>query len=228
MADMSDQPASLPPYTAFNTFWGFVEELSQRGPLPQVLDRQMFGARSDAGAYELTQALKSLGLIDQEKRPTERGREFLAGPTPELLGRILTERYPEAIALGLETATIGQLTEVLRAMGMKDGSATLRKARTFFIQAADRAGMDIGPHLRVSAPRGGSRQARRAKPAPSNNGDKRPQPASVDLRTRYVELLMDKVKAQEEPDAALLDRIERALEIATSPSFVQTTASEQG
>lgn len=209
---MADQQ-QLPPYTSFSGFWAFAEDLSQRGPLPQVLDRQMFGSRSDASAYELTQALRSLGLIDQEKRPSQRGREFLANPAPEGLAVIIADRYPDAIALGLDTATIGQLTEVFKSMGMKDGSATLRKARTFFIQAADKAGMDIGPHLRVSAPRSGPRQTKRSKVNAANNGERLARLTAPDLLTQYVELLMAKVRDQDQPDEGLLDRIEKALKV---------------
>lgn len=216
MGGMAEPRSDLPPYTAFSTFWAFVEELSQRGPLPQVIDRNVFGSRSAASVYELTHALRSLGLIDQDKRPTSRGREFLAAPTPEGLSAILRDRYEYAIALGLDTATGGQLDEVLvKMMGMKEGSATLRKARTFFLQAAEKAGMELGPHLRVSRQRTAVRPVRRSRAAQLTNGERTVKNAeSADLLTRYVELLMDKVREQEQPDEDLLNRIERALKVS--------------
>lgn len=214
---MAEPPTTLPPpYTSFSTFWAVVEELHQRGPAPQVLENDVLGGqgRGSGTLYELAHAFKSLGLMDGQRRTTALGQELIADPTPTTLRAIVEARYPDALALGLETASPGQLTKVLADMGMKEGTATIRKARSFFLQAAEKAGISVGPHLRTRAPAGsGQRRPRPSRPSGENGGAPTKKP---DLVTRYVELLMDKVKEQDEPSVELLDRIERALNLAVS------------
>lgn len=224
------EPASLsPPYGSFSNFWGFLDELSQRGPAPQVLEPGVYGARNEATRWEIQNALRFFGLIDAAKRPTPVGRSMIEHPDPETLRALIKEHYPAAIELGLEDATPGQLDDVLKVMGTKEGG-TLRKARTFFLHAAQKAGITVGPHLRIAPPRATPRRKPRQGRTEPPKADV--APIAQDLKTMYVELLMEKVREQDAPDSELLDRIERALAIAptvtTSPSIVRTEASEQG
>jgi hypothetical protein len=212
---MADKGTATPPYGSFANFWGFLEEMSQRGPAPQVLERAVYGGRSEAGRWEIQNALQFFGLIDAGKRPTATGKLMIEHPDADTLGTLIKELYPSVIELGLENATPGQVDDVLKSMGLRDGG-TLRKGRTFFLHAAHRAGIPIGPHLKT--PVGVMQRPRRSKPSrpAAQPPVTPPSPPSPDLKTRYVELLMSKVEQQEDPDKALLDRIERALEIGAA------------
>ncbi|MEY2476589.1 MAG: hypothetical protein QOG87_1904 [Actinomycetota bacterium] len=211
--DMAETPSRpTPPYGGFSAFWSFIEELHQRGPAPQAFEPSVFGGRSNAARYETLVALKFFGLMDKERRPTPAGRSLIEHPDEGTLHVLLKEHYADVIALGLDTATPEQLNEVLASMGAKEGS-TQRKARTFFLHAAQKAGLSIGTHLKASPP--SSRPATR-RPKPKDNQPKPELRQSTDLRTRYIEMLMDKAQAQEKPDDGLLDRIEAALKEAES------------
>lgn len=143
---MADAPLT-PPYVAFSTFWNFLQELHGRGSAPQVFEASVFGpTRSGATRSQLLIALRFFGFIDGEKRATDRLRMFLQQPDQEALRELVEAAYAEIIALDLQTATPGQVDEVLREMGAGQG-ATLRKARTFFVHAAKQAGIEVGPHL---------------------------------------------------------------------------------
>lgn len=204
-----------PPYGSFTTLWNFITELSERGPAPQVLSNELFANRSGASRYEMLVAFRFLGLMHEDRRPTEEGRALIENPSTDRLRTIIERAYPAVIALGLGTATTSQLNEVLRQMGVKEAS-TLRKARTFFLLAAEKAGIPIGNHLTARAPAGKpmARRAKSTKPkvprGEEDTGDS-PKHARGDLWTRYIEMLMEKASAQETPDEKLLDRIETAL-----------------
>jgi hypothetical protein len=109
------------------------------------------------------------------------------------------------------------LLEALREHGI--GGDSLRKASSFFLQAAAFAGLPLSPHFGpvrkgTAGPRKPPKK-RTAKPAGSGHTtgeQERPAGGSVDaMKKAYIDLLIAKAAAQDNPDDALLDRIERAL-----------------
>lgn len=145
---MAAEPQLRPPYAAFRTFWRFIENLSEQGSLPQHLEKPAFGGMSGSARSQVMVGLRFFGLVDEDQRPTPKLRELVAGPTADKLRALLETHYPEAIALGLDTATVRQLDGVLRDMGAGQGE-TLRRSRIFFIHAANEAGLEVGPYLQA-------------------------------------------------------------------------------
>jgi hypothetical protein len=165
---MPDTPATTPPYISFRTFWNFIEELHEHLPLPQVIDSSVLGSnRSGAARSQLLIALRFFGLIDDDKRPTARLQELVESPDQAKLRAMLEKYYAPVIAIDLETAAGSQFDEALRDLGAGQGS-TLRKARTFFLNAADEAGIEVGRTLKQAPgpPRTTRPRARRKRRAP--------------------------------------------------------------
>lgn len=202
-----------PPYGAFVTYWEFVEELAQRGPIPQVIDDGVIG-KSKGGTWEIVSALKFFGQIDRERRPTVDGIEFLAAPTPGVFKPFVEDKYEPVIRLGLANAIPSQVDKVLLDMGATDSS--IIKVRRFFIHAAQKVGIEVGPHLKLAP--ASSRPARRPRTRPTTQTRTETHTRTLpgDLRTQYIEMLMEKAKAQDEPSDDLLNRIEKALEMTPS------------
>jgi hypothetical protein len=128
----------VPPYIAFLTFLHLLERMETEG-LPLQVDRT-FLRGSNTSNTQLMNALKSLGLIGDDGKVTESMRQLVESPTErkQLVGRLLTTYYPEAVQLGTGNTTHGQLEKAFGDAYGVTGS-TLRKAVSFFLQAADYA-----------------------------------------------------------------------------------------
>ena len=151
---------SKPPYGGFGTFWNFIGQLGEAGDLPQVLDRSVMGNRGGSARSDLYTALRFFGLIDDEKRPTDALRELAADPTKDNLRGLVETRFGPLIELGLGTATPTQVGEALTTMGATP--STVARSRTFFLNACEEAGIEIGKTLKTAR-------------APSTTGRRRPR-----------------------------------------------------
>jgi hypothetical protein len=144
---MAETAKVTPPYPPFRTFWNFIQGLEE--PLPQVFEKSFFGSRSGSSRSALVAALKFFGLIDQQKRPTPKLRALIEKVDAESLRALLEESYPAVIGLGLADATRGQVDTALRDMGAPP--SLLPKCRSFFVQAATEAGIEVSPFLKEAA-----------------------------------------------------------------------------
>jgi hypothetical protein len=136
-----------PPWGGYGTFWNFVSQLHEDDGLPQVLDRSVMGNRGGSARTELYAALKFFGLMDDAKRPTEALRALAASPTAETWRPIVERAYAPVIDLGLLTATSSQVGEALSGMGASP--STVARARAFFLNAAEQAGIPVGNTLKT-------------------------------------------------------------------------------
>jgi hypothetical protein len=212
-SDMAvNQEMSTVPYVAWRTFWTFIEELRAAGSAPQVIDGSVLGEnRSGAARSQLLITLRFLGLTDHSKQKTNTLDELVAADEPMSLVRSLLEHaYAPVFSLGLESATVGQVNETLTSMGSGQGE-TLRKARMFFLNAATDAGVELGPHLRMTKttrPGNGQRKPRRAtaQPRPPRSPD-----ATEAMKQTYFDVLIEKAKDSDSLDEHLLDRIEKLI-----------------
>lgn len=163
-----------PPYLAFKTFWGFVDELLAK-PLPPKLDRSLMRSKSGSDQASLTAALKSFGLIDDGQVVT--GLRALAGADEagrlHWLGQQLRLQYPAQVEVSEGNGTEQQLRDSLKESFGLGSADTIRKAMTFFLHAARTAGIEISPHFpttRSGSGAPGTPKARRPtkrKPPPS-------------------------------------------------------------
>ena len=169
-----------PPYGGYQTFQNFRRQLAELpGPIPQVLDKSVMGARGGSTRAELYIALRFFGLMDGDKRPTDRLRELVADPGKGTMRAIVEEKYAPVIALGLDSATPPQVDQALSAMGATP--STVGRTRVFFLHALADCGIEVGHHLRTARPptspparRKGRRPRARAPEEPAepaiNNG----------------------------------------------------------
>ncbi len=155
-----------PPYTSYRTFKTFIEDLREHG-LPSRIDRSVLTRFSGVVGTQLTHALRFLGLIEDDGRPTQRLRELAnaedAGRWPETLLELLRQEYAPIFAIDLETATPSHFNEAFRK-AFPAADAVVQKCVTFFLYAANDAGVEIsGRVLKGRKPR--SLTPRRKHPA---------------------------------------------------------------
>ena len=144
-----------PPYVAFKTFNTLIEDLKEHG-LPTQIDRSVLRRFSGGVGSQLVSALKALRLLSDDNRPTT-----WLPPLVEAYGTdgyrtqiatLLSNAYPYVAALDLKTATPSQFADAFKITGAKED--VLRKSRTFYLHAAQFAGVEIGSRLLSgSAPR---------------------------------------------------------------------------
>lgn len=156
-----------PPYIPFQTLLTLLEELRTNG-VPAQIDRSVLKRFSGATGTQLLGAVRSLGLVDTEDRPTPQLVAMVNAEGEDLkplLNNLLKNSYPYVFKLDLMTATPAMFAEAFKTnTGAKED--VLRKCRTFFIHAAKKADVPLGPRLQSgSAPRSpnGSGVKRRVK-----------------------------------------------------------------
>ncbi len=207
-----------PPYISFRTLLNLIERMANESTPPRI-DRSYLVGLSGGYQSQVMAALRSLGLTDEDGRVQQRLVDLVERPQErkDLLATIFEERYPEAVRLGKVNATQGQLEEEFRKMGIS--GATLRKAVAFFLHGADFAGIPLSPFFKTPATSEGRaapkrRRTRTTKMSEDSSAATR-ETATVtkhdELRTRYIEMLMNRVAEQEQIDDKLLDRIEALL-----------------
>jgi hypothetical protein len=171
----TDQPAAssapegsafrTPPYISFQTLLTFLKALKTDG-LPPQIDKSVLSKLSGGVQGQLKIALRSLGLMGDGDKPTDELALMVeAFETPDfepLLLERLKATYPYVFALDLMTATPTMFADAFKVTGAKED--VLRKCRTFFLHAAKRAAVQMGPRLQTgSVPRAPSNGSGRRK-----------------------------------------------------------------
>ena len=161
--------AGTAPYTSYRTFRTFIDDLHEHG-LPSRIDRSVLTRFSGVVGAQLMHALRFLGLIEGDGRPTRRLAELVAahgaGNWPETLHTLLREEYAPMFAIDLETATPSHFNGAFRK-AFPAADAVVQKCVTFFLYAANDAGVKIsGRVLKGRKPRSLTPPRRKpAKPA---------------------------------------------------------------
>ena len=148
--------SGTPPYTSYRTFKTFIEDLREQG-VPSRIDRSVLTRFSGVVGTQLMHALRFLGLIEDDGRPTQRLNELVkahgAEPWPKKLLELLRQEYAPIFAIGLETATPSHFNEAFRK-AFPAADAVVQKCVTFFLYAANDAGVTIsGRVLKGRKPR---------------------------------------------------------------------------
>ena len=162
------KPARTPPYTSYRTFRTFIEDLREHG-LPSRVDRSVLTRFSGVVGMQLTHALRFLGLIEDDGRPTQRLRELVnaedAGRWRETLLDLLRREYAPLFAIDLESATPSHFHDTFRK-AFPAADAVVQKCVTFFLYAANDAGLTMSPRvLKGRKPRSTSPRRRHPPPA---------------------------------------------------------------
>ncbi len=176
---------ATPAYFAFKTLTNMVLKMEEHGP-PTRVDRTFLTGMSGAGQTQFIAGLKSLGLIDGDGRVQPRLSELVSDSDSRarIVGEMVRERYPEAVALGETNATTGELVDVFKdAYGVQGDTA--RKAIAFFLQAAKYAGdIQLSPNFKTPTIRTGAGSGRkRGRPPKPVGGDQQHTPPANGLPT---------------------------------------------
>ena len=145
-----------PPYTSYRTFKTFIEDLREHG-VPSRVDRSVLTRFSGVVGMQLTHALRFLGLIEDEGRPTPRLRQLVSAENAErwreALLDLLRREYAPMFAIDLESATPSHFHDTFRK-AFPAADAVVQKCVTFFLYAANDAGLTIsGRVLKGRKPR---------------------------------------------------------------------------
>lgn len=188
-----------PPYFAFKTLTNLLTQLEQHGP-PTRIDRTVLTSMSGAGQTQFIAGLKSLGLIDAGGvvQPSLVALVTQPEDRPTLIGQIVREHYPDAVALGSGNATTGELLELFREKHGVQGD-TARKAIAFYLGAAKYAGdIRLSPNFKTPTIRTGTGSRKRAKSTTNDDADQHqrrrhedPPSAFSDLHPALAGLLGD-------------------------------------
>lgn len=167
----TDATGPVPPYVSFTTIRHLIERMEQQG-VPGRIDNSYLIGMSGGTQAQVKHALRSLGLIDEDGLVNPRLVELVKHPDdrPKLVGELLRERYPQLTDLD-QTATRGQLDEAIKSYGLT--GATTRKAASFFIAAANYAGLPLSPHFPSSRPGAGGTGGSGAAPRKRATGKRK-------------------------------------------------------
>jgi Family of unknown function (DUF5343) len=203
-----------PPYTSYRTFKTFIQDLQEHG-VPSRIDRSVLTRFSGVVGSQLMHALRFLGLIEEQGRPTQRLKELVnahgAANWPEKLLELLQRDYAPMFAIELETATPSHFNGVFRK-AFPAAEAVVQKCVTFFLYAASDAGVKVsGRVLKGRKPRSLTPRrrpppahppAREFEPAPSP-----PKPATANIEGRkpseFLLWALDPNEMDDEQQAAI-------------------------
>lgn len=176
-----------PPYVSYKSFETLLDELKTNGVPPQI-DRSVLSRFSGGLGGQLIMALKSLGLANAQSEPTPALKEMVdAYGTPaykDALRRALEHGFPFLADLDLTTATPSMFADAF----VKNTSAkedVLRKCRTFYLNAARDADIELGQRLATGS-------VPKTARGTSGNGRRR--------RTRTASRPQSTAQAEREPD----------------------------
>jgi hypothetical protein len=172
------RPSGTPPYTSYRTFKTFIEDLHEHG-VPSRIDRSVLTRFSGVVGSQLMHALRFLGLMEDDGRPTQRLKELMkahgAGHWPEKLLEVLRQEYAPMFAIDLETATPSHFNEAFRR-AFPAADAVVQKCVTFFLYAANDAGVKVsGRVLKGRKPRSLAPRRKPTRPAFAHPPIKEPE-----------------------------------------------------
>jgi hypothetical protein len=224
-----DEQGLSPPWVSFRTLLSQIERMEKEG-IPSQIDTHFLVGMAGGTQNHFRHALRSLGLIDDDNRPTESLYEMVENPDqrPELFRKVLLSRFPKFAQLP-ENASRSDFFAVLDGYGVK-GEDQRRKVLSFYVYAADYAGVPVSPHIRPTKSHPGPRKtgtkrkrtgastrtgANTNGDTSSNTGD-RPRDSTPgdalsveEMRGMYFKLLLKKAESDDGDDGDLLNRIER-------------------
>lgn len=135
------------PYISFKNFEDALARLALEG-LPGSFAEWKYPATRTARS-QLQSAFRYLGLIDAETKPTEHLFALVSslgsGKYGSQLADMLRRSYPDFAALDLTSATPSMAADAIAQRCKSTDGA--RKALRFYLQAAKKAGVEIGPRL---------------------------------------------------------------------------------
>jgi hypothetical protein len=136
------------PYLPFDTFIGALNQLKAHG-MPNNVNPSAFPSFSGTARTQILSALKFLDLIKEDGTP-ETELEKLVLETEDRKGNIrklIETHYDDIVALDLARTTPPQFDAKLSGAKYGVSGDTRKKAKTFFLKAAEFAGFTLSPLL---------------------------------------------------------------------------------
>lgn len=159
-----------PVYVPWATFKSEIMQKLSQIVLPNQIDRSVFSTQSGGAQAGLMAALKFLGLVADDKRPTDAMVALTAADEDDrkrALAKILRDRYAPVFAIKLESATARQLQETMdRVYGTS--ADTRDKAIRFLLNAAEYAGISYSRLLDKATSSAGAARAKRPRKTTSD------------------------------------------------------------
>jgi hypothetical protein len=142
---------SIPPYVPYATFRNFSDGL-HKSPPTEIDRRGMMGKLSGTQQTQLLSALKFLHLINENYQVSPLYLRFIRADSKEkqkVLKEILEGGYPllfdSSSGFDLGAAAESTFIKKFSEMGVDGGMS--RKCQTFFLRAAQEAGVPISPYI---------------------------------------------------------------------------------
>ena len=222
---MDDEvPRLSPPYVSYRTVITQIERMDAEG-VPSKIDKHFLGQMAGGTQMHFRQALRSLGLIDEDSRPTQALYDLLneREGRAALFAKIMADHFPALYQLPPDVSK-SDFFAALEGYGVKSADQQ-RKILTFYVAAADAAGIPVSTHIRPTKShtgqrRPGTRRTRRAAGGSGSNGNQAGNPAHPQngaaptdvlseeaMRSMYFKVLLKKAE-REDADADLYDRLE--------------------
>jgi len=200
--------------------------------IPSRIDKHFLVGMAGGTQNHFRYALRVLGLIAEDGRPTQLLSDLVEARGQDrgrMFGKIMSGEFPELASLP-GNASKSDFFAALEGYGVKSADQQ-RKMLSFFVAAADGAGMEVSSFIRPTKARTGPRRpgTRRAR-RPSANGTGKTADSTGSssgesmsdglsenaMRTAYFNLLIKKAE-QDQASDDLLNRIERVVGIAAAP-----------
>ncbi|HLN98649.1 MAG TPA: DUF5343 domain-containing protein [Pyrinomonadaceae bacterium] len=177
-----EKKTSTAPYLPFLTFLGTLDQLASHG-MPNKIDRSVFPSQSGVMQGQIITTLKFFNLIDEHGTPSKtlEALALNADSRKANLKPLITSHYADLVKLDLTKVSPSQLDQKFDEYGV--GGDTKKKAKTFFIKAAQFVGLPLSPLLTRKTRSSGPRRRRaggiRATAQQENQNDfHEPPPAS--------------------------------------------------
>jgi hypothetical protein len=172
MTEQTEKRKIAAPYIPFNTFISALDNVAQHS-VPNVIDRSSFPSFSGASVAGTLSAFKYFGLIDGEGKP-QTALHSLAmdkDKRKENVKTLLEQKFGSLIALDLSRSTPSEFEQAFSNDEFSVSGDTKVKAKTFFIKAAQYAGIPISKLLlNKSRSSSGTRKPRANKKSGSGTG----------------------------------------------------------
>lgn len=161
--DSANQHEWKPPYVAYTTLVGLIDNKLGTNPLPPRIDRGFLDSYAGSVQAMLLSTLRVMGLIDDQGNVLEplRAATQQPGLRKSVFRAWAVEFYAEQQTLAGQNATAQMLHESFAKR--KITGSTLRKAVVFYLSLVDDVGLDKSPHFkppRQTNPSGGKPRKR--------------------------------------------------------------------
>lgn len=175
MVEYKREKGLTPPYVPYKTLETYLEELKQSG-LPAHIDRSTMPTKSGGTQGQLIAALKSLQLIGRTEGKIAPSLERLVyaegAELQQVWKEVIEKTYPYLFStddFDLSTTTELRLRKKFEEQGVT--GSTLRRCLVFFIQASNRAGVELSSFVKDIAKRksSSSGKSRQKKNRQSSN-----------------------------------------------------------